>query len=418
MRYFSMLALLAATTALGGCPDPDGIAGQNAAKNFVCGVDNCIDPPAPVPTPTPTPTPVPIPAPPPNIGNDVSLSSGDSTIALEKSVLVSQKANPAYSKLTIDPLASTAKFEIDPKSPNSALWPKAKVMEEYLPGTTAPNYVSGSNSQGTITLPGPYTQTYKEYRLLSSNSAGVAADEELQVWNWKYSYGTQYRDTTSGGGDAIHQAWSFGGTRTASASIPVSGTAQYNGLFNATAKTSNFLDSKDALQTVAWSNIWAVAGQSKLTADFASGQFSGVLTPLYWSTEASRNGATGRWVVDLTLPAVAPPGSPQEVIDYYKSNAVNRQAFFMHSDVNLKGTITKSTTTGNSVVGTAEMDKTKGWLTSGTLNPMYAAFFGPNAEEVSGVFNVEAVVPYPIGGFPINDDRRGLIQMSGVFNGQ
>jgi hypothetical protein len=50
---------------------------------------------------------------------------------------------------------------------------------------------------------------------------------------------------------------------------------------------------------------------------------------------------------------------------------------------------------------------------------MYAGFFGPTANEVTGVFNLEATFVAPTGGnIPINNDTRGFIEMSGVFNGQ
>jgi hypothetical protein len=52
---------------------------------------------------------------------------------------------------------------------------------------------------------------------------------------------------------------------------------------------------------------------------------------------------------------------------------------------------------------------------------MYAGFFGngaPNPLEVTGVYNFVAVIPAPIGGEPpINNDRRGFVQQSGVFHG-
>ena len=45
------------------------------------------------------------------------------------------------------------------------------------------------------------------------SSTDATSDEELQVWTWGNSYGTQYREE-AGGGEARRQAWSFGGTRT------------------------------------------------------------------------------------------------------------------------------------------------------------------------------------------------------------
>ena len=76
-------------------------------------------------------------------------------------------------------------------------WPMPKTMDEYEFGT---------NATGGIGLGGDY----KEYHILN----GQTSDEELQVWTWGSSYGTQYREV-AGGGDARRQAWSFGGTRTA-----------------------------------------------------------------------------------------------------------------------------------------------------------------------------------------------------------
>lgn len=392
MRLFGLCVLLAATTTLGGCPSPDGSALSLASSGEVCGVGtgNCATPTTTPPTGTTTPPGTPvvvIPPPPPNTGNTSTFTTGDGTIALEKSVLVSSKADPAFSKLVIATGPNTATYSIDPKSPNKALWPTSKTMDEYTFGT---------NASAGVGLGG----TYKEYRALNTSSAGTATDEELQVWNWNYSYGTQYRDA-GGGGEAIHQAWSFGGTRTASAAMPVSGSANYLGQFGATAKTWSWIDSKNPNQTVSRNNIWRVNGTTALTANFATSQFSGILTPKTWNAWATMNGGIGFTDVDATNPL-----DPN-----YTS--------FMSSNVILKGTITKSTATGNSITGTAALDPAKGWVSNTTLNPMYAAFFGPTANEVTGVFNVEAVAPDPIGGTkPINDDRRGYIEMSGVFNGK
>jgi hypothetical protein len=422
MRFISMFALLAATTALGGCPAGDGAAVRLAASGPVCGVND--DPctyadPVVATTPTTT-TPVLPSAPPPNIGNDVKLPTGDATIALEKSVLVSQKTDPAYSVLTISSTDNTAKFQIDPKSPNSALWPKAKTMDEYLVGscdstiTQAAYDTCLAGGGGGTGLGG----TYKEYRALSSSSAGIAVDEELQVWNWNYSYGTQYRDVTSAG-DATHQAWSFGGTKTVAAAMPISGGADYYGQFGATAKTSNWIDSKDIYQTITYDNIWRVTGFSALHADFALGNFTGTLVPLIWNADATKNNGSGFTNVDLTLPTTAPTTSSQEYKDYIATNNANK-APFMYATVLLKGTMDKTpTSTGNTVKGTAVANPNSGFITNSTLNPMYAGFYGPAANEVTGVFNFEATMPGPIGGsLPINDDRRAFIEMSGVFNGQ
>jgi C-lobe and N-lobe beta barrels of Tf-binding protein B len=397
MRYVSIIALLASTAALPGCVAGDGSA-VSLASGRMCGVNdgNCATPTA-VTTTTTTTTPVTPPTPPPNTGNTTVLATGDATIALEKSLLVSQKTNPAFSTLTIGSLPNTATFKIDPKSPNSALWPTAKTMAEYVPGTNASAVV------------GLGAKSYKEYRSLSRNSIGTSVDEELQVWNWKYSYGTQYRDVPEGG-EALHQAWSFGGTKTAAAAMPISGTADYNGRFGATAKTWSWIDDpNNTLQTLSANGIWSVTGKSALKADFGSGIFTGTLSPEQWKGWATLNGATGPAVVDLTL-----PNTPANA-----ANTANK-AGFMSTDILLKGTFAIAPVRGNTIVGTAEMDQNNslGFVTDSTLNPMYAGFYGPTANEVSGIFNLEAVAPDPKGSlFPINDDRRGFIEMSGVFNG-
>jgi C-lobe and N-lobe beta barrels of Tf-binding protein B len=410
MRYFSLLALLAASTTLGGCPSPDGSALSLASSGSVCGVNsgNCATP-APTPAAPDPSNPVTPPAPPPNIGNDTVLATGNMAIALETSKLVSQKTDPAFTKLTFTEnapgTADTVKFEIDPKSPNSKLWPLAKTMEEYLYGSC--QYLAGAAFTACMNGAGGGVGlgngTYKEYRALETSSNGAASDESLQVWTWQYSYGAQYRNITAGG-EATNQAWTVGGTKTAAAAMPTSGVANYNGKFGATAKTWGWIDSNAPDQNVSHNNIWRVNGASSLQANFATGSFSGVLTPEKWVGWGTLNDWNGPKLIDLSTPGIRLTG------DYVE---------FMDTQVLLKGTIATSPTDGNLVTGTASADPSTGFVTNSTLNPMYAGFFGPNANEVSGVFNYEAVSPYPWGSrYPINDDRRAYIEMSGIFNGQ
>jgi hypothetical protein len=421
MRFVTLLALLASSTVLSGCvTGGDGSALSLAALGSVCGVNagNCATPSTT--TPTTVPTPVTPAAPPPNIGSTTTLATGDTTIALESGKLVSAKTDPAYSKLTIDNTANTAKFEIDPKSPNKALWPVAKTMTEYkfgscdslwsYPASTA--YSNCLNGAGGGTGLGG---NYKEYRVLSNSTAGVAADEELQVWTWNYSYGTQYRNITTSG-EATQQAWSAGGTKTDSALIPSIGTAHYTGQFGAVATTSGWIDPQGSIQTLSHNNTWRVIGGSDLTANFATGIFTGTLTPWYWNSFQTMNGATGFQDVDLFMPSTYLPGDPQgPAIDLNNAN----YAYYMSQDVLLKGTITNSATAKNQITGTAELDPNGGFISNTTDNPMYANFYGPVGNEVTGVFNLGAILPAPIGGtMPIIKDKRGFIEMSGVFNGQ
>lgn len=421
MRLFSLLALLAASTALGGCPQGDGSALSLASSGAVCGVSagNCA-----VATPVTTPpvtTPVTPAAPKPNTGSTTNLSSGDTTIALESGKLVPFVTTRAFSKLTIDKTAQTAKFEIDPQSPNGTSWPIAKTLTEYLPGTCANLYSKPPSSAYSNCLAGQggglgLGGTYNEYRALSNTQSGVAIDEELQVWSWKYSYGTQYRNVTTAG-SASQQAWSVGGSNTPSASIPTSGVANYAGKFGAIANTSGWLnDPKNTLQTLDTNNEWRLNGTSSLQADFATGKFTGTLTPKIWNSYQTLNGGIGFASVDLTMPTTYLPGDPQgPAIDLNNAN----KAYFMDQAVLLKGTITNSATAPSSITGTAGLETKGGFVSNSTDNPMYANFYGPTANEVSGVFNLGAVLPQPLGGtLPIIKDKRGFIEMSGVFNGQ
>ena len=279
---------------------------------------------------------------------------------------------------------------------------------------------------------------YKLYRFYQKGGF----DEELQIWTWNQSYATQYRDVTASGTDPQHQAWSFGGNYTAAASIvPALGTVNYVGQWGATAKTSNFDDLPHPYvlaplvvpvtgigKTMSYNNNWRVQGTSALTANFSTMAFSGTLTPLFWQgvdqnqalstvdvANAVANGnacKTGSGACDVTTFAGAA----------VFNNWQNFNAAYMTSNVKLQGTITKDATNAakpNQIVGTASMDTAKGWTTTAGTNPLYGGFFGNTAQEVTGAFGLDAVIAGPNDGFyPINNDRRAFIQMSGIFNGQ
>lgn len=384
MRIGSVSALVLAAFTLAACESGSPTSGSTASNATLdlCGLA-CPDPAIGGDDATPPTDPVdpndPNGEPNTNIGNRTRLTTGDATIALENAVLKSP-ANGSLSRLTrTSGTPNTAKIEIDTKTSNNGNWPIPKTMDEYVPGT---------NATGGVGLGG----TYKEYRSLTADEEGTTVDEELQVWTWGHSYGTQYREI-AGGGDARRQAWSFGGTRTAA--MPVGGTADYTGRYGATSKTWNWMDSDDPAQTISANNTWRVEGTSSLHADFDTQLLTGTLTPSTWTAFQTMNGASGFLAVDSTNPA-----DPNF-------------AGFMNDNVVLQGTIT-----GNTVSGKASLDPAVGWL-NGT-NPMYAGFFGPTGagHEVTGVYNFLAVGPSPMGGEPpINDDRRGFVQQSGVFNG-
>lgn len=327
-----------------------------------------------------------------NTGNDESISEaeGDTTLILEQSVIKNLKdGESGYSELTevkSGQVAKSAVIAIDTNTSTQSGWPKPKEMTAYLePKKGAPR------KQG---LGGVYT----EYRALTRSDTGTAVDEELQVWRWNHSYGTQYRNVSSGG-EATHQAWSFGGTRTASAKIPTSGKASYAGAFGSTAKTANFVEDPDGSNTLSVNNIWRVTGTSASTVDFASGSVSAVLDPTSWEGFQTRNGAVGFLKVN-------------------GNNCANNCFGFMNHRIFLKGKLTKDTKKGNSIAGRSTLEPTRGYVSGGNGSPFYGALFGPSAEEISGVFNVEAINPDPVGPDPINDDRRGFVNHSGVFNGK
>jgi hypothetical protein len=293
---------------------------------------------------------------------------------------------------------------------------------------------------------------YKAYRFYQPGTY----DEELQIWAWNNSYATQYRDVTASATAPQHQAWSFGGNYTAATGVggmPTAGSVSYAGKWTGTATTANFdpntgsttvpvldaagnpvivngvAETTSISQTVVPSNTWSVNGNSALTANFGTGKLTGTLTSTNWQGVNNVNGLSN---VD-----------PIAAQNYYNAciaanaaicntttlagqsglqNMYNWQATFMNTNVVLAGNITTSTTNTakpNQVVGTAAMDPNNGWITDSTSNPMFAGFFGPGAQEVTGNFALRATITNPNGGNAgINNDRRGTIEMSGIFNGQ
>ena len=88
----------------------------------------------------------------------------------------------------------------------------------------------------------------------------------------------------------------------------------------------------------------------------------------------------------------------------------------------LSGSIkTNATTTGNTkpntIIGVAKYDPNSNWVNTTSNSFLNAGFFGANADNVTGVFSMDAQTLSPIGGVTaINDDRRGFVTMTGIFN--
>ena len=452
MRVIYGLAMLMAATSMSGCVSNtfNGLSNQTTCTTTATAV-NCIAPTVTTGTgtgatttttgtsTTTTPT--------VNTGNTATLVDGDTTIILEGSTVKSLVgAKPGVSALIDSPLnhvtaSQTAdqKIAFNTNTANNPNWPVAKTMSYNEYGTCIYDGGIDPNNPGKC-LGGTgghgLGADYKLYRYYQKGGF----DEELQVWTWNQSYATQYRDVTASGIDPQHQAWSFGGNYTPAATVQTHAAADYVGTFGATAKTSNFIDPTAIYtvnaggfpltfsQTMSSNNNWRVKGTSALHADFGAGQFSGTLTSTDW-LGVDKTGVFANVNVPMynnnynacvNQQAACNPLTPAGLIVF--NNWVNYSPYFMSAKVKLAGSITtdpKSTTKPNQITGTASFDPASGIVTSAVTNPLYGGFFGANAQEVTGVFALDGAVTQPNDGqSPINNDRRGYIQMSGIFNGQ
>jgi len=338
-------------------------------------------------------------------GNTTNLSptTADVTIAVESSRFVNPDGNTTSLSLLsagTSPTTTTAQIlsgtkptqltiAIDTNSASNGNWPTPVQMNEYLPGTNDPD-LTGGNNGGTDCLP---NCGYREYRVYS-NEAGQERDESLQVWAWTDIYAAHYNNEISGG-DPTQQAWSFGGNKTPLGSMPVGGSATYNGRFVATAKTDNYLKPNGAI--IDPNALWRVQGVSTVTANFNTAAVTGTLTPETWESFQS---GVGGWYMKTVGVTPTLPYTAVETPDYY----------FYNTTVALGGTITGNTYAGN----TAELS---GSFISGDQT-MYGGFFGATGAETAGVFHVAGTDPDPIGGSAgITDPRRGFLTIQGAFHG-
>lgn len=363
-----------------------------------------------------------------NTGSTTSITNGDRAIVLQGSQIVSSLPNIAQATLQRPTNKLSAQVNIDPKNGQTDKLPVPKMMAEYLPGTCGTQGIDPTDT--TKCLPGggqALGGEYHEYRMLSTG--GI--DEELQVWNWgDTSYAWQYRDMTGGGADARNQAWSFGGKKTPTAALPTTGTVRYTGEYTGTSKSGGWLDpnmdthANDPnspyrnIQTVSRNGLFRMKGTTDMSIDYATNDFKGTLTPTQWIGWQTMNNATGEKLIIAG--------------DTIGVNQDQNHAAWMDDKIDLRGSLTQTTvitpdplkpsvtttttTRSSNVSGTATLDWTKGWVNS--VNPMYAGVFGDNAEQVTGVFNLEATSVSPIGGdFAITNDKRAYVQQSGMFHG-
>ncbi len=415
MRLASLAVLLAAGTALSGCAanQLDAIGNLSMPCTTTTQTLDCTGPQT---TNTGSGTGSGTTTNSPNTGNTANAVTGDTTLAVENGVLVSRANNLAVSTLTQKTVpTSTASLAITTNTATNGNWPTTKTMDEYVAGSSVGSGIGG---------------TYKEYHQITkttatTSTAATTADEELQVWKWQAgtgsSYATQYRDVTTGGNPATNEAWSFGGNYTTAAQMPISGSANYSGRFTAVAATSNFINNiNDVNQTLDRNNIWSVTGDTALVANFGTnGTVTGTLTPTAWKAWQTMHNTTGFATATNPNTIPASTGIPYVNTDNWFGSA---KGGFMDVPINLAGTISTNTSTAagthsNTIAGTALYDPTSNWINTSTNSFFQAGFFGQNANNITGVFSMDAETLDPIGGTTaINDDRRGFVSMTGIFN--
>ncbi len=415
MRGVSLLALLLSAVSLAGCAGGDGGAGTLANNLEVCGLgctgggggggdpvvdDDADDDGTPDDDDTDGSTGSGA------GGNGTNLSTGLKTIVLKASVYDRPTSGTALATLASGDAATLAtttaailsaskpiklKYSADTNSGSNGELAVPIYMDQYLPGTNATDpFNVGANANG-----GSGTR-YREYRALSNEAN---RDELLQVWSWDHSFATQYRNS-AGGGDAKHQAWSFGGNATAA--MPLGGTGNYQGRFVATAKTENWL--KPTGSDINPDALWRVQGESNIAANFGTGVVTGSLKPETWTSFQSGVSAYHTWRTS-TFSGVGAPSV---------ATVANPEFSFYESQVNIAAKVDGTNVAKNTYTGTAKLD---GNFVSGD-NPVYGGFYGAGANETTGIFNVYGIDPSPIGGSAgINGDTRGYLTINGAFNG-
>ncbi len=240
---------------------------------------------------------------------------------------------------------------------------------------------------------------YKEYRQITGVSGTTTTtDAELQIWSYQFSNIGQYtvfNDPSAA--NANNVSLFFNGSATPTSGLPA-GSATYNGKFGGTAVASNWLtptrtvaDPFDTAGTVGSTydpnGTWRVVGDVQVNANFGSGAVTGTVNNTTWRK------FTGAATSQDGFITVTPGETAKPFTDY-----------------TFTGTITNNTFAG-AARGPANQ------VVTGN-NAVNGGFFGPNAEEVAGVINVETTSPNPSEGITTNaGNRRGFINLRGVFQG-
>jgi hypothetical protein len=242
-------------------------------------------------------------------------------------------------------------------------------------------------------------QNYREYRALAPTEG---RDELLQVWAFDNSYAAQYQNA-AGGGIPKHQVWSFGGEK--ATAVPTVGNANYAGRWVGSAQSKDWSKPQDA--GIDPNALWRVQGNSKFTADFATGNIRGTLTPESWTSFQDGYGAYTWFTEDSGLKRNGTALEPDYSIIYDTKINITANAAQLTTPL--------GTTRGPDFTGEANLS---GAYITGD-NPVYGGFFGTTGSEITGVFNAAGVYPNPQGGSQgINDNRRGSLTINGAFNSQ
>ena len=333
-------------------------------------------------------------------GNENTFNGGSTTIAFVDGARDITGAGNTNLSISATGVATVA------VSPGTALgFQGTKVLPTYVTQTAAQ---TAPTSDPYYAAYGFDNTNYTEFRQITQTS-----DNELQYWEFNNSAGNSYaahfRDATNN-----QDAWFFGGTgatdETTAPAITGGATVNYNGNYAGVATTTGWVD---AAAYATANGQWRMNGTAAMTANFGTGQFIGRLTPEYWEKFENQD------FIQIDV-----PNNTVEVNQTgirVNASAIDIQAFHT-ATVELNGTINGNTFSGTSDVNTqttnAPGDTTNNRFVNGD-RALQGGFFGNNAEAATGVFSTYAIAPSPGGGDTgINDDRRGTIDIQGVFHGQ
>jgi hypothetical protein len=270
-----------------------------------------------------------------------------------------------------------AEVFVDPKQPLGFKGPFK--LDLYLRQPPNPDLTLGSN--------------YNEYRRVTNTS-----DAELQYWQYPYSYAAQFRDVAADG-----SAWFFNGEKTTATQT---GSATYVGKWTIDQNNTDFIEPYDT-PPYTLNGYYRIAGDAAMTANFDAATFKGTLTPTYWETFGTNKETFFGYFDRPNSSSTPKPNESSDLLPAYIP--------YIRVNNDLVGKIDGNRITGTNCRVTCQPGD------GGPLNnenPMYGNVFGPDGNEVTGVFTNYAIEVRPSGGdTAINDDLRAFIDIKGFFHG-